>query len=185
MLQVAELRQQVAKQLQLPADRLRLVHKGTTLWDGRDAPTFTDAGADCQGKASGADYVGRAFRAVEQPPPHAVSQSCCNASVQMQCLPSCRPPSRQPVQAAGMGHQQRQTKILRSASGAELLLVKVGSLTSALACRYSISWVDVAAPVSVSFHDPSPLMVTGSGRVPRGWRVQRRKRCAAAVCLIC
>jgi hypothetical protein len=47
-LQVAKLRQLVAGQLQLPADRLRLVHKGSTLWDGRDAPTLTDAGAECQ-----------------------------------------------------------------------------------------------------------------------------------------
>jgi hypothetical protein len=45
-LQVSELRKLVAKQLQLPADRLRLVHKGATLWDGRDAPTLTDAGAE-------------------------------------------------------------------------------------------------------------------------------------------
>ena len=46
-LQVAELRKLVAKQLQLPADRLRLVHRGATLWDGRDAPTLTDGGAEC------------------------------------------------------------------------------------------------------------------------------------------
>jgi hypothetical protein len=40
---VSELRKLIAKQLQLPADRLRLVHKGATLWDGRDAPILTDA----------------------------------------------------------------------------------------------------------------------------------------------
>jgi hypothetical protein len=45
-LQVSDLRKLVAKQLQLPADRLRLVHQGATLWDGRDTPTLTDAGAE-------------------------------------------------------------------------------------------------------------------------------------------
>lgn len=40
---VAELRRLVARQLQLPAERLRLVHKGATLWDGRDDPTLIDA----------------------------------------------------------------------------------------------------------------------------------------------
>ena len=68
-LQVSELRKLVAKQLQLPADRLRLVHSGATLWDGRDAPTLTDGGAERH-----ADETARSFNG-----PGDVTTNCCIA----------------------------------------------------------------------------------------------------------
>ena len=70
-LQVSELRKLVAKQLQLPSDRLRLVHKGATLWDGRDTPILTDAGAE-----RNADETSESGFAV----PSDMTLSCCTTT---------------------------------------------------------------------------------------------------------
>ena len=180
-LQVSELRKLVAKQLQLPADRLRLVHKGATLWDGRDAPTLTDAGAEHSADAN-SDFL--LSRIDWQPIPAlcCASTATLNLSPQIRCSHLCHQTSKQPSRATGT-ERQRQLKMMSASGDASLLAVvlvhpKLLSLALILHC--------LRLPCDGKVDQfGMPLIVTGSGRVLHGWSGQRRSGCAATECPTC